>query len=57
MLDPEMIEDTVKIMNEATNGKIQVNLITDNHAGGNANEQEICDVLWGVFGEYRAAFI
>ena len=37
MLDPEMIEDTVKIVNEAINDKIQVNLIINNRAvGGNA---------------------
>jgi hypothetical protein len=36
MLDPEMIEDTVKIVNEAIKEKIQVNLIINNRAGGNA---------------------
>ncbi len=36
MLDPEMIEDTVKIANEAIKDKIQVNLIINNRAGGNA---------------------
>jgi hypothetical protein len=36
MLDPEMIEDTVKIMNEAIKDKVQVNLIINNRAGGNA---------------------
>jgi len=36
MLDPEMIEDTAKIVNEATKDKVQVNLIINNHAGGNA---------------------
>jgi len=36
MLDPEMIEDTGKIVNEAIKDKIQVNLIINNHAGGNA---------------------
>jgi hypothetical protein len=30
MLDPEMIEDTVKIVNEAIRDKIQVNLIINN---------------------------
>ena len=34
MLDPEMIEDTVKIVNEAIKDKIQVNLIIKNRAGG-----------------------
>ena len=34
--DPEMIEDTVNIVNEATKDKIQVNLIINNRAGGNA---------------------
>ena len=33
---PEMIEDTVKIVNEAIKKKIQVNLIINNRAGGNA---------------------
>jgi len=36
MLDPEMIEDTVKIVNEAQKDKVQVNLIINNRAGGNA---------------------
>jgi uncharacterized protein YecE (DUF72 family) len=36
MLDPEMIEDTAKIMNEAQKNKVQVNLIINNRAGGNA---------------------
>ena len=31
-----MIEDTLKIVNEATVDKIQVNLIINNRAGGNA---------------------
>jgi len=31
-----MIEHTVKIMNEAIKDKIQVNLIINNRAGGNA---------------------
>ena len=47
MLDPEMIEDTVKSVNEATKGKIQVNLIINNRAGGNAPliAQKIADRL------------
>ena len=36
MLDPEMIEDTDKIINEAEKVKVQVNLIINNRAGGNA---------------------
>ena len=36
MLDGEMIEDTVKIVKEAIKDKIQVNLIINNRAGGNA---------------------
>jgi hypothetical protein len=36
MLDPERIQDTAKIVNEATTDKIQVNLIINNRAGGNA---------------------
>jgi uncharacterized protein YecE (DUF72 family) len=35
-LDPEMIEDTAKIVNEAGKDKAQVNLIINNRAGGNA---------------------
>ena len=47
MLDPEMIEDTVKIVNEAIIDKIQVNLIINNRAGGNAPMivQKIADRL------------
>ncbi len=36
MLDPEMIEDTAKIVNEAIKDGTQVNLIINNRAGGNA---------------------
>ena len=36
MLNPEMIEDTVKIVNEAIKDKVRVNLIINNRAGGNA---------------------
>jgi len=36
VLDPEMIEDTAKIVNEAIKDKAQVNLIINNRAGGNA---------------------
>ena len=36
MLDSEMIEDTAKIVNEAIKDKVQVNLIINNRAGGNA---------------------
>ena len=45
MLDPEMIEDAVKIVNEAIKNKIQVNLIINNRAGGNAPliSQKIAD--------------
>jgi uncharacterized protein YecE (DUF72 family) len=47
MLDPEMIEDTVKIVNEAIKDKIRVNLIINNRAGGNAPliAQQIADRL------------
>jgi hypothetical protein len=34
MLDPEMIEDTAKIVNEAMKEKVQVNLIISNRAAG-----------------------
>ena len=36
MLDPEMIEDTSKIVTEAIKEKVQINLIINNRAGGNA---------------------
>jgi hypothetical protein len=36
MLDPEMIEDTAKIVNEVITDNVQVNLIINNRAGGNA---------------------
>jgi uncharacterized protein YecE (DUF72 family) len=36
MPDPEMIEDTAKIVNEAIKDKVRVNLIINNRAGGNA---------------------
>ncbi len=36
MLDPEMIEDTAKIVNAAMKDWAQVNLIINNRAGGNA---------------------
>ena len=47
MLDSEMIEDTAKILNEATKEKIQVNLIVNNRAGGTAAliPQKIADRL------------
>jgi pyruvate/oxaloacetate carboxyltransferase len=37
ILDPEMNEDTVKIVKEAVKGKVQVNLIINNRAGINAS--------------------
>jgi len=45
MLDSEMIEDTAKIVNEAVKDRLQVNLIINNRAGGNAPliAQEIAD--------------
>ena len=36
MLDPDMIEDTVKVVNEAIKDKIRANLIINNRVGGNA---------------------
>jgi hypothetical protein len=36
ILNPEMIEETAKIVNEAVKDKVQVNLIINNRAGGNA---------------------
>ena len=35
MTDPEMIEDTSKIVNEAIKDKVRVDLIINNRAGGN----------------------
>ena len=35
MLDPEMIEDTVRIVNEAIEDKIQMNLIINNRVDAN----------------------
>ena len=47
LLDPERIEDTAKIVNEAIKDKAQVNLIINNRAGGNAPQiaQKIADRL------------
>ena len=36
MLDPEMIEDVAKIVNEAQKDRVQISLIINNRAGGNA---------------------
>jgi hypothetical protein len=36
MLDPEMIKDSIKIVNEVIKDKVRVNLIINNRAGGNA---------------------
>ena len=36
MLDPEMIEDEARIVNGVMKDKVQVNLIINNRAGGNA---------------------
>jgi hypothetical protein len=53
MLDPEMVEDTVKIVNEAIKDKIQVNLIINNRAGGNAPmiSQEVAKNFSAMQGE------
>ena len=53
MLDPEMIEDTVKIVNEAIKDKVQVNLIINNRAGGNAPmiAQEVAKKFSAMQGE------
>ena len=47
MLEPEMIEDTARIVNEAIGDKTQVNLIINNRAGGNAPliAQQVADRL------------
>jgi uncharacterized protein YecE (DUF72 family) len=49
MLDPEMIQDTLRILNDAVRDKIQVNLIINNRAGGNAPliAQKIADTFRG----------
>ncbi|MBP1712104.1 MAG: hypothetical protein H6Q42_307 [Deltaproteobacteria bacterium] len=36
VLDPKMIEETAKGVNEAIKDRAQVNLISNNRAGGNA---------------------
>ena len=36
MVDPKMIEQTIKIMDEAMKDKTRVNLIINNRAGDNA---------------------
>jgi len=48
MLDPEMIEDTAKIVKEATKDKIQVNLIINKRAGGPpaARSEDLPDTLF-----------
>jgi hypothetical protein len=53
MLDPEMIEDTAKIVNEAIKNKVQVNLIINNRAGGNAPmiAQEVAKKFSAMQGE------
>jgi hypothetical protein len=53
MLDPEMIEDTAKIVNEAVNDKFQVNLIINNRAGGNAPPDRPEDGRQAPFTEAR----
>jgi len=52
MLNPEMIEDTIKIANEAIKDKIQVNLIINNRAGGNAPmiAQEVAKIFSAMQG-------
>ncbi len=47
MLDPEMIGDTAKIVNEAIKDKTHANLIINNRANGNAPPiaQKIADRL------------
>ncbi len=56
VLDPEMIEDTVKIVNEAMKEKIQVNLIIKNRIGGHASlvAEKAADILH--FGEEQSIF-
>jgi hypothetical protein len=48
MLDPEMIENPVKIVNEAIEDRIQANLIINNRAGGSAPliVQKVTDRLY-----------
>jgi len=50
-----MIEDTVKIGNEAIKDKMQVNLIIKNRAGGNAPPDRPKDCRQAPFGEAAEA--
>lgn len=55
MLGLEMIEDTVRIVNEAIKDKVQVNLIINNRAGGNAPPDRPDDrrqASFGIAGEF-----
>ena len=47
MVDPEIVEDTLKIVNEAIKDMVQVKLIINNRVGGNAPliSQQIADRL------------
>jgi hypothetical protein len=53
MLDPEMIENTARIVNEAIKDRVQVNLIINNRAGGNAPmiAQEVAKKFSAMQGE------
>jgi hypothetical protein len=55
MLGPEMIEDIAKNVNEAQKDKVQVNLIINNRADGNAPliAEKIADRLNGGKGGQR----
>jgi hypothetical protein len=54
MLDPEIIEDTAKIVNEAQKDRVQVSLIINNRAGGNAPliAEKIADRLYSRWNDY-----
>jgi len=53
MREPEMIKDTAKIVNEAIKEKVQVDLIINNRAGGNAPmiAQEVAKKFSAMQGE------
>ena len=57
MLDPEMIEDTAKIVNEAIKDKVQVNLIINNRAGGNVPPDRPEDCCPSSFKESAEIFL
>jgi len=57
MLDPEMIEDTAKIVNKALNYRHRANLIINNRAGGNAPSDRREDSGSAAFGKTAKTFL